>query len=119
MAARDRTHSGERGKSGSRSRPDVADGAVAAPIVGIRDLRADVAALVRRAGAGEHVIISVAGRPIAHLGPIGTYDGQVRMEDLVAAGRVVPARRAGTYSPPAPVPMWHTSRIDRLLEEVR
>ena len=32
---------------------------------GIRDLRADAAAIVRRAGGGERVIITVAGRPVA------------------------------------------------------
>lgn len=43
----------------------------ARPPIGIRQLRADVAAGVRRAGAGEHIVISIGGRPIAQLGPLG------------------------------------------------
>ncbi len=91
----------------------------AAAIVGIRELRADVAALVRRAGSGEQVIISVAGRPIAHLGPLRSLDGQIRLEDMFASGQVVAPRRSGSYAPPEPVPVWQGSRIDRLLHEIR
>jgi prevent-host-death family protein len=87
--------------------------------VGIRDLRADVATLVRRAGAGEHVIISVAGRAVAHLGPLRTVDGPIHLVDLVASGRVIGPRRTGSYSAPDPVPVWQGSRIDRLLQEIR
>lgn len=91
----------------------------AAPVVGIRDLRADVAALVRRAGAGENVVISVAGRPVAQLGPLRTLDGQVTWDDLIASGRVIGPRRGGSYTPSDPVPVWHGSRLDRLLQEIR
>ena len=89
------------------------------PIVGIRDLRADVAALVRRAGAGEQLIISVGGRPTAHLGPIQSPDGTIRLEDLIVRGLVVAPRRTGPYTPADPVPVWQGSRIDRLLHEIR
>ena len=89
------------------------------PVVGIRDLRADVAALVRRAGAGEQLIISVGGRPTAHLGPIQSPDGMVRLEDLIVRGLVVAPRRSGPYTPADPVPVWQGSRIDRMLEEIR
>jgi len=33
--------------------------------MGIRQLRADAAASVRRAASGEHIVISIGGRPIA------------------------------------------------------
>lgn len=98
-------------------RDDHADAAHST--VGIRDLRADVAALVRRAGAGEHVVISVAGRPVAHLGPLRSVDGHVQLVDLIANGRVIGPRRAGAYAFPTPVPIWQGSRIDRLLQEIR
>jgi len=39
--------------------------------VGLRELRQNASELVRRAQAGERVIITVAGRPAAMLGPIG------------------------------------------------
>ena len=87
--------------------------------VGIRQLRADVAAAVRRAGAGEHIVVTVGGRPVASLGPLATADGVVRLDDLVARGLVIAPRRAGTWTPPEPVAVWSGSRIDRLLREIR
>ena len=38
--------------------------------VGIRELRNQVAAVVRRAAAGERVVVTVDGRPVAQLGPL-------------------------------------------------
>src|SRR5213592_4960645 len=38
--------------------------------VGIRELRNDVAAVVRRAAAGERITVTVDGRPVAQLGPL-------------------------------------------------
>jgi prevent-host-death family protein len=38
--------------------------------VGLREMRQNASDLVRRAEAGEHVTITVAGRPAAVLGPI-------------------------------------------------
>lgn len=87
--------------------------------VGIRQLRADVAAAVRRAGAGENIVITVGGRPIASLGPLPSANGVVRLDDLVVQGLLIAPRRTGTWNPPAPVPVWSGSRIDRLLREIR
>jgi prevent-host-death family protein len=92
---------------------------VAAAVIGIRDLRADMAALVRRAGSGEHVIISVAGRSVARLGPVHTPVGALGMDDLIAGGQVLAPRRTGTYRPPDPIPVWQGSRIDKLLHDIR
>jgi prevent-host-death family protein len=39
---------------------------------GLRELRQNASELVRRAQAGERVTITVAGRPAAVLGPVGT-----------------------------------------------
>lgn len=87
--------------------------------VGIRHLRADVAAHVRRAGAGETVLITVGGRPVAQLGPLGAEDGTVRLADLVARGLVLAPRRHGPFRPFPAVPVWSGARIDRLLRELR
>ncbi|MGA0878094.1 MAG: type II toxin-antitoxin system Phd/YefM family antitoxin [Ilumatobacteraceae bacterium] len=91
----------------------------AAPPVGIRQLRADVAAYVRRAGAGEHLVINVGGRPMAQLGPLAAPDGLVRLDDLVARGAVVPPRRSGPWHMTAPIIVWSGNRLDRLLREIR
>lgn len=87
--------------------------------MGIRQLRADVAAAVRRAGAGEHIVVTVGGQPVASLGPLGAADGQVRLADLIARGQVIAPRRTGAWTPPPAVPVWSGSRIDRLLREIR
>jgi prevent-host-death family protein len=36
-----------------------------------KELRNDVGAVLRRAEAGEELTITVAGRPVARLGPVG------------------------------------------------
>ena len=87
--------------------------------IGIRQLRTDVAATVRRAGGGEHVVITIGGRPVAQLTPLGAADGQVRLADLVARGLVIAPRRTGPFTPGHPVTVWSGSRLDRLLREIR
>lgn len=87
--------------------------------IGIRQLRADVAANVRRAGSGEHLVITIGGRPVAQLGPLSAPDGQARLSDLIARGLVIAPRRSGAYRPNDPVPVRGASRIDRLLREIR
>ena len=88
--------------------------------LGIRELRADAAAMVRRAGAGERIVVTVNGHPVAQLGPVGGGDLDVTLDDLVAAGWVVPPRRTGRPTRPGdPVPAWAGARLDRLLREIR
>lgn len=87
--------------------------------MGIRQLRADLAAAVRRAGAGEQIVVTIGGQPLATLVPLGAADGHVGMADLIARGQVVPPRRTGTWTPPPAVPVWRGTRIDRLLREIR
>ena len=70
--------------------------------VGIRELRNDVAAIVRRAATGERVVVTVDGRPVAQLGPLAPVGGAT-LDDLVAAGLVEPARVGAP--PPAPAPI--------------
>jgi len=87
--------------------------------MGIRQLRADAAASVRRAASGEHIVISIGGRPIAQLGPLGAPEGQARLSDLVARGLVIAPRRGGTYQPTPAVSVWSGGRIDKLLRDIR
>jgi prevent-host-death family protein len=86
---------------------------------GIRDLRADAAAIVRRAGSGERVIITVAGRPVAQLGPLDPLAGAPTIDDLVARGLLLAPRRTDRPSPSDPVPTFSATRLDRLLRDVR
>ena len=43
-------------------------------MIGIRQLRADLAAHVRRAAGGETTVISIGGSPAAALTPLATKD---------------------------------------------
>ena len=88
-------------------------------MIGIRELRGDLAAAVRRAGAGERVIVAVGGRAVAQLGPIEAHQGQTVLADLFAAGAVVPPRRRDAPRNATPVPVWSGVRLDRALKELR
>lgn len=87
----------------------------------IRRLRAELATAVRRAEAGEVAVVTVGGRPVAQLGPLGAAVATSRptIVDLVARGVVVAPRRTDAYRPGAAVPVWRASRLDRVLDDVR
>lgn len=85
----------------------------------IRELRANLATMVRRAEAGHRVVISVGGRPAAQLGPITPVAGQPTLDDLAARGLVIRARRGDRPPPDLVVAVPVGTRLDRILGEVR
>ncbi|MFN6118520.1 MAG: type II toxin-antitoxin system Phd/YefM family antitoxin [Actinomycetes bacterium] len=95
--------------------------------IGIRELRADLAAHVRRAAGGEPTVVSGAGRPAAALVPLsamrdggdGGDGGETHLASLVASGALVPPRRSDGRVPDRVVAVWGNVRLDRLLREVR
>jgi antitoxin (DNA-binding transcriptional repressor) of toxin-antitoxin stability system len=90
------------------------------PQLPIRRLRAELATAVRRAEAGEVAVVTVGGRPVAQLGPVGASAGSApTLADLVARGTVLAPRRLDRYRPGAPVPVWRATRLDRVLDDVR
>lgn len=78
-------------------------------MIGIRELRADLAAVVRRAGHGQAVVISVGGRPVARVGPV---DEELD-PSIIAPRRTDPARLG------PPIAVWSGVRLDRALKELR
>jgi prevent-host-death family protein len=88
-------------------------------MLGIRDLRADLASYVRRAGAGQRVLVSVGGRAVAQLGPVEAEQGQTVLADLVTAGAVIAPRRTDSGRIGPPVQVWSGVRLDRMLKELR
>src|SRR3546814_822871 len=60
--------------------------------IGARELRANLAAALRQAGAGERVVVTVDGRPVAQLGPLEP-SGTPSLAELAASGLVEPPRR--------------------------
>ena len=88
--------------------------------VGVRELRANVAALVRRAASGERIVVTTDGVPVAVLGPLVPAAGSVTLDDLVAAGLLVPPGRPGDrVEAPDPVQVPVDTRSSRVLDELR
>ena len=86
--------------------------------VGVRELRNQVAALVRRAGAGDRVVITVDGRPVAQLSPLDPI-GAPQIDDLVAAGLLVPPGRRDMPEAPDPAVLPVDVRAESIIAEVR
>lgn len=86
--------------------------------LGIRDLRADLAAHVRRAANGEASIITVNGRPAAVLTRLDSRP-ITDLAALIASGAVLPARRTDGATATGTVAVWGNVRLDRLLGEIR
>jgi prevent-host-death family protein len=86
--------------------------------LGVRDLRNNTAAAIRRAEDGERIVITVAGRPAAQLGPLEPA-GPATLDDLAALGLVLLPRATDRGAPPGPVSVWAGFRLDRLLRDIR
>jgi prevent-host-death family protein len=90
--------------------------------VGIRELRNNVASVVRRAAAGERIVVTVEGVATAQLGPVGPgAAADLTLDDLVAAGLAEsPARRDdGPPPPPEPEDVPVDVRLDMVIDELR
>jgi prevent-host-death family protein len=85
----------------------------------VRELRNQTAAAVRRAGAGERIVITVDGHPVAQLGPIDAGTTAATLDDLAARGLVQLPRRSDRHVPAAGVEVWAGFRLDRLLRDIR
>jgi prevent-host-death family protein len=69
--------------------------------VGIRELRADLSRWLRRVQAGEDILVTDRGRPVAR---ITAANGRSKLEELIAAGVVTPAkRRPSARTRPKPI----------------
>jgi prevent-host-death family protein len=96
-------------------------------MIGIRELRGDLAAHIRRAAAGETTVVSVGGRPAAVLAPLAQALGEMsnmrtssaHRSSLEASGALLPPRRTDGKLPSGTVPTWGSVRLDRLLAEIR
>jgi prevent-host-death family protein len=88
--------------------------------IGIRELRATAAAVVRRAEAGQRTVVTVGGRPVAQLGPLTSAAAERSLDELVAQGLLIAPRRIGGDAPnDSTIAVWGSLRLDRLLREVR
>jgi len=86
--------------------------------VGIRELRNNVAAVVRRAAGGERVVVTVDGVPVAQLGPLEGA-AALTVDDLVAAGLALPPGRRDRPGAPEPEDAPVDIRVDGVLRDLR
>jgi prevent-host-death family protein len=86
--------------------------------IGIRGLRNDVAAIVRRAGGGERIIVTVDGEPVAQLGPLEPT-GQPTIDDLAAASLVRLPGRPDHPGAPEPFGVPVDVRSSAVISELR
>lgn len=86
--------------------------------IGTRELRSNLAAALRQAAAGERVVITVDGRPVAQLGPLEAT-GAPTLAELAAAGLVDPPRRGDRPASPDALDTAVDVRLDRVIAEVR
>jgi prevent-host-death family protein len=86
--------------------------------VGVRELRNQVAAVVRRAGGGERIIVTVDGEPVAQLGPLEPT-GAPTIDDLAAAGLVRLPGRPDRPSAPRPFGVPVDARPASVIAELR
>jgi antitoxin (DNA-binding transcriptional repressor) of toxin-antitoxin stability system len=88
--------------------------------VGVRQLRADLAASLRRASAGEPLDITVDGRVVARLGPVTAgRDDASTLAALVAAGALIAPRRGDRQIADGAISVFRNVRLDLLLREIR
>lgn len=81
-------------------------------------MRNNVAAVVRRAAAGERLVVTVDGRPTAVLAPLSP-DAGATLDDLIAAGLVDPPRRSRRDAPPERADLAVDVRLDRVIADIR
>lgn len=87
--------------------------------VGARQLRADLAAHLRRAAAGETVAVTVDGVTVAVLGPAAGGPG-TGIEALVASGALLAPRRPDRPTAPAePLTPFVTVRPEAMFRGLR
>lgn len=68
--------------------------------VGIRELRADLSRYVKRVRAGEEIVVTDRGKPVARLVPVA---GERTIDRLIREGRIIPARTKGPRPKPRPI----------------
>jgi prevent-host-death family protein len=61
--------------------------------VGVRELRANLSNWLGRVQAGDEVIVTERGRPVARLSGVAARS---KIDELIAQGRVTPAKRPRT-----------------------
>ena len=87
--------------------------------LGIRELRNHTSGAIRRAMAGERIIITIDGVPAAQLGPLNSGDQPPSIPDLIAAGLLQAPRTTRPAPPPKPIRASSGPSTDEILRDHR
>jgi prevent-host-death family protein len=71
--------------------------------IALRELRNYASRVVRRARAGERLIITVDGVPAAEIGPVSVAERATSLDELIATGTVIAPRLRTPPRPAEPV----------------
>jgi prevent-host-death family protein len=82
--------------------------------IGIRELRDNLTATIRRVRAGEAFEVTHDGEPVAILSPVK----RSRLDELIASGDATPAKRPLNLSR-KPLPVQGGRSISEILDEQR
>ena len=84
----------------------------------LRELRNHASRVVRRARAGERIVITVDGVPVAQIVPL---DGAIEptLEALIAQGRLLARRTSEPPQPGAPIRLPGSRTTTEVLDELR
>ena len=84
--------------------------------LGVRELKASLSRILHAVSRGEQVRVTLRGRPIADIVPAREAEGEDRLRELVAQGRVQLPARAHPRQAPRPAPA-HRSASGLVLAE--
>lgn len=84
--------------------------------VGVRELRQNLSVYLDRVKAGETLVVTEHGRPVAQLGPQPAAPMSV-LDRLIAEGRATPASTDHRTLPPPPVMPGRP--LSEILQEMR
>ena len=87
--------------------------------IAIRELRNQASQVVRRARAGERLVITVDGVPAAEIGPVGIGDQGTSLPEQIAIGAVVAARLKSPAPPAKPVSAPSGRSSSEVLRQLR
>jgi prevent-host-death family protein len=71
---------------------------MAIQVIPVRELNQNTSAVLHRVQAGEELLISVSGKPVARLSPLDQTDNY--LQDLIREGRAVEATDRSPFTMP-------------------
>jgi prevent-host-death family protein len=84
--------------------------------IGVRALKLSLSETLRAVARGQRVRVTVRGRPVADIVPLGSSDPESHLRELVAQGRLTPAARVRPRRAPRLV-QAHRSASSLVLSE--